>query len=191
MAESHGGKHVFRNQLRRGLNRVWNLAVSSGQDVEFEMSPKVGNFGRVKNLKFLINCWLELGGLVQPAGAERRGWEGGAELVEGILPLLHGPGDGGERGVLRPMRQARCGVQALLALQASLVLRGCMPERELEAPQEKVHAAGASVGGPCENQRGKCSSGLAGGSAVGGTHGRADGSSGRRADGSSVKIARC
>jgi hypothetical protein len=34
---------------------------------------------------------------------ERRGWEGGAELLEGILPLLHGPGDGGKRGELRPL----------------------------------------------------------------------------------------
>ena len=25
---------------------------------------------------------------------ERRGWKGGEELVEGILPLLHAPGDG-------------------------------------------------------------------------------------------------
>jgi len=44
--------------------------------------------------------------------------------VEGILPLLHGPGDGGERGELRPLQQRGCGVQALLALQASLLLRG-------------------------------------------------------------------
>ena len=73
------------------------------------------------------------------------------ELVEGILPLLHGPGDGGERGELRPLRQARCGVQALLALQASLVLRVRVPERGLEAPQEDMRAAGASAGRGCEN----------------------------------------
>jgi hypothetical protein len=36
--------------------------------------------------------------------------------------LLHGPGDGDEPGQLRPLRKARCGVQALLALQASLLL---------------------------------------------------------------------
>jgi hypothetical protein len=46
--------------------------------------------------------------------SSRRGWEGGAELVEGILP--DGFGDVGERGELRSLRQARCGVQALLAL---------------------------------------------------------------------------
>jgi len=68
----------------------------------------------------------------------------GQELVEGILLLLHGPGDGGERGELRLLRQARCGVQALLALQASLVLRGFMPERGLEAPQEDLRAAAVS-----------------------------------------------
>ena len=95
--------------------------------------------------------------------------------MEGILLLLHGPGDGGERGELRLLRQARCGVQALLALQASLVLRGFMSERELAAPQEEVRAAGASAGSSREDQ---CSTGnrrLAGGSAVGGAHGRADG----------------
>jgi len=97
--------------------------------------------------------------------------------VEGILPLLHGPGDGGQRGELRPLRQAGSGVQALLALQASLLLRGCMPERELEAPQEDMRAAGVSAGCRCENQCGTCNRGLAGDSAVGGAHGRADGSS--------------
>ena len=69
-----------------------------------------------------------------------------AGAVGGILPLLHGPGDGGQRGELRPVWQARCGVQALLALQASLLLRCCMPERELEAPQEELCAASASAG---------------------------------------------
>ena len=82
------------------------------------------------------------------------GWEGGPELVEGILPSLHGPGDGGQRRKLRSMRQGRCGVQALLSLQASLVLRGCMPEGGLEAPQEELRAAGATAGRCCENQRG-------------------------------------
>ena len=84
-------------------------------------------------------------------GQERRGWEGGTELVEGILPLLHAPSDGGDRGELRPLRQASCGVQALLGLQASLLLRGCMPERKLEAPQEGMRTAGASAGHSCEN----------------------------------------
>jgi len=106
-----------------------------------------------------------------------RGCEGETGLVEGIFPLLYGPCDAGKRGELRPLRQARCGVQALLALQARLLLRGCMPERELEAPQEDVCAAGASTGRRCEDQRGKCSTGLAGDSEVGGAHGRADGSS--------------
>ena len=78
--------------------------------------------GSLKNLKDLKE------------GQERRSWEGGTGLVEGFVPLLHGPSDGGQRGELRPLRQARCGVQALLTLQASLLLRGCMPERELEAP---------------------------------------------------------
>jgi hypothetical protein len=94
--------------------------------------------------------------------------------VSGILPLLHGPGDGGKRGHLRPLREARCGVQALLALQASLLLRGCMPERELEAPQEDVRAAGA--GRRRETGRGTCSRGLAGDYEVGGAHGRVGGS---------------
>jgi len=100
-----------------------------------------------------------------------------AELVEGILPLLHGSGDGGERGELRPMRQARCGVQALLALQASMLLRGCMPESGLEAPQDDVRAAGASAGRRrAGHQCGAANRGLAGGAEVGGAHGRAAGS---------------
>ena len=49
----------------------------------------------------------------------------GTELMEGILSVLHGPADGGQRGGLSPLRQARCGLQALLALQASLVLQVC------------------------------------------------------------------
>ena len=108
-------------------------------------------------------------------GAREAGEEGGSEL---ILLLLYTPDDGGERGELRSLRQARSWVQALLALQASLVLRGCVPERGLEAPQEEdVRTAGASAGRRCKNQRGTCNRGLAGGSAVGGAHGRADGSS--------------
>ena len=63
-------------------------------------------------------------GLVGRGRSERLGRRGATELMEGILSLLHSPGDGGERGELRPLRQARYGVQALLALQASLVLRG-------------------------------------------------------------------
>ena len=92
-----------------------------------------------------------------------------------ILPLLHHPCDGIEHGELRPLRQARCGVQALLGLQASLVLRDCMPERGLEAPQEAVRAAGASEGCRCETEHGICSGGLARDAEVGGAHGRADG----------------
>jgi len=92
--------------------------------------------------------------------------------VEGILPLLHGPGDGGQRGEMRPLRQARCGVQTLLALQASLLLRGCMPERGLEAPQEDLRASAGRLG---ERANGTCSRGLAGDAEVGGAHGRADG----------------
>ena len=95
--------------------------------------------------------------------------------MEGILPLLHVPGDGRERGELRPLRQARCGLQALLALQASLLLRGCMPESGLEAPQDDLHAAGASAGRPGEAGRGTSSRELAGGAEVGGAHGRAHG----------------
>ena len=108
---------------------------------------------------------------------ERRGWEGQTERVEGILPLLYGPGDGGKRGELRSMRQARYGFQALLGLQASLLLWGCMPERELEAPQEDLRAAGVSAGRACKIERGTGIRGLAGGSAVGGAHGRAGGTS--------------
>jgi hypothetical protein len=93
------------------------------------------------------------------------------------LPSLHSSGDGGQRGELRPLRQARCGagVQALLGLQARLLLRGCMPEHKLEAPQEEVRAAGVSAGRRCENQRGTDNRGLAGSSAVRGAHGRAGG----------------
>ena len=80
----------------------------------------------------------------------RLGWAGGSVglvgAVGGILPLLHGPGNGRQRGELLPLRQARCGVQALLALQASLILRGCMPERGLEAPQENVRASTGRLG---------------------------------------------
>ena len=94
--------------------------------------------------------------------------------MQGILPLLHAPGDGGQRGELLPLRQARCGVQALLALQARLLLRGCMPERGLEAPQKDVRASAGRLG---ECASGTFSRGLAGGSAVGGAHGRAYGSS--------------
>ena len=74
--------------------------------------------------------------------------------MEEILPLLYSPGDGGKGGELRSLRQARCGVEALLALQASLLLRGRVPERELEAPQEDMRAAGDSAGCRCEDQRG-------------------------------------
>ena len=74
--------------------------------------------------------------------------------MEGILPLLHGPGDGKQGGKLRLLRQARCGIQALLGLQAILLLRGCVPERGLEAPQEEVRAAGASAGRLGERENG-------------------------------------
>ena len=92
--------------------------------------------------------------------------------MDRILPLLHGPGDGGERGELW---QARYWVQALLVLQASLVLWGQVPERGLEVSQKIVRAAGASAGRRREARRGTCSRGLAFFFAVEGAHERADG----------------
>ena len=139
--------------------------------------------GRCRNVQLFIQNegFLRLKGHVWViAGLSRPkrwiGWEGETELVEGILLSLHGPGDGGQHRKLRSLPQARCGVQVLLGLQASLVLRGCMPEGGLEAPQEKVRAAGATAGRRCKNQRGTCNRGLAGGFAVGGANGRAAGS---------------
>jgi hypothetical protein len=79
-------------------------------------------------------------------------------------------------GHLRSLREAgRSGAQALLDLQASLVLRGSMPEGGVAAPQEDVRAATVYKRRSCESARGKRWWGVAGGAQVGGEHGRADG----------------
>jgi len=74
---------------------------------------------------------------------------GGSRATRGLRATVEGCKrtghfDGDERGKLRALREAGRGVQALIDLQANLVLRGCLPEGGLEAPQEDVHAAAAA-----------------------------------------------
>ncbi len=70
---------------------------------------------------------------------------------------------------LLALRETR-GAQTLLALQAGLVLRGCVPERGLE---DVLAARGRAEEGGRSSRR----SGLAGGDQVGGAHGTAPGGS--------------
>ena len=124
----------------------------------------------------IVSLWLEFKEPKGPKGLQ--GWGRAGRLVwSGGKDFKNGPCDGGQRGVLRPLRQTGRGFQALLALQASLLLRGGVPDHGLEAPQEEVRATGASAGRRCENQRSTSNRGLAGGSEVAGAHGRAGGSS--------------
>ena len=110
--------------------------------------------------------------------------------MEGILPLLHGPVDGCERGELRPLRQARFGVRALLGLQTQKQASsaGLQPKTRIGSATRDVRATGGSAERRREIKRGTCSSGLAGGAAVGGAHGRAGGSSVSQSDDVCLKI---
>ena len=80
-----------------------------------------------------------------------------------------------ERGSLLPLRQAERNAQALLSLQAGLLLRSRVPESGVEEAQEDLRAAAATERRCCEGQRCSCRSGLAGGAGVGGADGGDDG----------------
>ena len=117
-----------------------------------------------------------------PIHGEKRGnpWgpletKGGAQKQKRalIFPRLCFAGDQDDHQ-LRPLQEAALGTQALLALQASLLLWKGMPEFRLEGAQENVQdlARGPGVG---QSRNG--SLGLAGGAQVGGTHAGAGGGS--------------
>ena len=65
------------------------------------------------------------------------------------------PSHGGGLEHLLPLPEVLCGAQPLLGLQASLVLRSCMPDFGMEEAQERVRAAAeAAAEGRGESARG-------------------------------------